>query len=192
MFRTTYLLWVGAFLLLASCSSIDIFKEKTEIPPYGTYKSFVIVNQETGFRAFNNEFYDELVLVELQRHLEDAGLHYEKTNPDLIIRFGSNEDPRQKEIINNPGMMPMWGMRMWAWDPFMFNPMMMPQNFNNSRTRNYELMQLIVDFIDPKQEKYLMRVTAVTEVQSDREKKRRLIKSTDKVVKTYQQHLVQR
>jgi hypothetical protein len=65
----------------------------------------------------------------------------------------------------------------------------MNNRFNTVTTKNYELVQLIVDFIDPKKDKILMRLTAVSESNSPREKKKRLLKSVVQIVKTYQEHL---
>lgn len=82
---------------------------------------------------------------------------------------------------------PMWGWRVWdPWfDPFMMNRFNTP----SVSTRNYELMQLIVDFIDPSKDQVLMRQTAVSEVGSIRDKKRKLLQSIEKIGKTYDNHI---
>lgn len=169
---------------LTSCSSIEIFKENTEFRPYMKYKSFVIANREVNFKGFEDDFLDALVADGLYEFFENEGLTYERNEPDLVIRYTSNEDPRQREVMNNA--FPMWGWRVW--DPFMFDP-----RFGNNRslysTRNYELMQLIVDFIDPKKDQKLMQVTAVSEVHNTKDKKRKLRKSVEKVAETYFSHI---
>lgn len=170
--------------LFTGCSAIEIFKENTEITPYKTYTSFVLINKEVGIKGFDDEFLDAQVLQDLQEQMEALGLKYERTNPDLVIRYASNQDPRQREIYQNRN--PMWGWRVW--DPWMFDPRM-NNRFNTVTTKNYELVQLIVDFIDPKKDKILMRLTAVSESNSPREKKKRLLKSVVQIVKTYQEHL---
>lgn len=168
---------------ITSCSSIEIFKEKTEFRPYKQYQSFVIVNREIGFKGFNDDLLDALVSDGLFEYFESQGLVYERENPDLIIRYTSNEDLRQKEVMNNN--YPMWGWRVW--DPFLFDP-----RFNNRpmySTKNYELMQLIVDFIDPSNDKKLMQLTAVTEIHNPKDKKKKLRKSVEKVAETYFDHI---
>lgn len=168
----------------ASCSSIEIFKEKTEFAPYKEYGSFVIINKEIGHRGFNDTYLDALVSDELQSLLEAQGLRYERENPELVIRYTSNEDPRQKEVYNN--QYPMWGGRVW--DPWMFDPRFYNQQ-NMVSTKNYQLMQLMVDFIDPSNDKILMQLTAVSEVTSPKDKKNKAIKSIEKIAETYKTHI---
>lgn len=172
-------------LLLSSCANIDIFKEKTEFKPYKRYNTFVIINQELNYQTFNDSFFDGMVSTTLQEYFEKQGMVYDRNNPELIIRFTSNEDKREREVFNN--QFPMWGWRVWdPWfDPFMMNRFNTP----SVSTRNYELMQLIVDFIDPNKDKVLMRLTAVSEVGSLRDKKRKLLQSVEKVGKTYDNHI---
>jgi len=180
--NTTILLLL---LLLNSCKSVEIFKENTEIAPKEAYKSFVIVNKEIGQKAFKDAFIDEKVSSSIQNQLESLGLIYDAENPELVIRIGSSEDPRQKDFSTYP-MTPMWGWRVW--DPWMYNPMFMNRQQTTS-SKNYELVQLIVDFIDPKNDKMIMRLTAVSEAQNPREKIRRLEKSVEEVIRTYINHI---
>ncbi len=168
-----------------SCSSIEIFKEKTEIKPAHNYQSFVIVNKEVGQKGFVDTYLDAMVSEALQKELEERGMVYDAENPEVVIRYTSNEDLRQKEVY--PNQYPMFGWRVW--DPWMFDPRFgNPNSFN--RTKNYELMQLIVDFIDPQSDKMLMRLTAVSEVYNQKEKGRKAVRSVEKVVSTYSDHMV--
>jgi hypothetical protein len=175
-------------ILFTSCSSIEIFKENTEIAPYKEYRSFVIINQEIGQVGFNNALLDAQVSQALQNQMEELGLVYEREKPDLVIRYTSNEDPRQKEVYHN--RYPMWGGRVW--DPWLFNPMWMNNRYNPVTTKNYELLQLIVDFIDPQKDKMLMRLTAVSEINNEKEKKKKLFKSVDQVVESFHNHIKER
>ena len=151
---------------LTSCRSIDIFNENNEIPIAKAYHTFVIINKEVGMRGFSNQFLDEVVQIQLQETLENAGMRYDAKQPDLVIRYNSNEDTRQREVVNNPNPYPFWGYRV-------YNPWAYPYNTNRVSTSNYELLQVIVDFIDPVQDKFLMTLTGVTE------------KTLDSVLKTY-------
>ncbi|MDX5339542.1 MAG: DUF4136 domain-containing protein [Cyclobacteriaceae bacterium] len=175
------LLILGLFICLTSCTSIEIFKENTEIPIRKTYQSFVIINKELEMNGFSDTYLDELVKSELQAQLEASGMVYDREKPDVVIRYHSNEDPRKRETVNyNP--YPFWGYRVY--DPWMYNPY---NNFNQNRisTSNYELLQVILDFIDPAQDKYLMTLTAVTEVSSPKNKKNKVIKSLQKATDTF-------
>ncbi len=170
--------FVGA-LVLTSCSSIEVFKENTELPIAKPYQTFVIINKEVGMRGFSSQFLDELVQIQIQESLEEAGLVYDAKQPDLVIRYNSNEDPRQRETVNNPNPYPFWGYRIY--DPWMYNP------YNTPRvtTSNYELLQVIVDFIDPVQDKFLMTLTGVTEVSSPKYKEKKVRKTLDTVLSTF-------
>ncbi|WP_100627054.1 DUF4136 domain-containing protein [Algoriphagus formosus] len=168
-------------VVIQSCSSIEIFKENTELPLSAKYNSFVIVNAEVNMNGFSAQFLDAKVQDKIRESFESQGLTYDRVKPDLVIRYTSNEDMRQREInsFNNP--YPFWGMRVW--DPWMFNPYS-PYN-DPPRTDNYELLQVIIDFIDPEKDKFLMTLTGVTEVNSPKYKEKKVLKTTEKVVERF-------
>lgn len=176
----------GIFILLitvvlSSCSSIEIFKENTELPISKPYQTFVIINKEVGMRGFSSQFLDELVQIQLQETLEEAGMKYDSKQPDLVIRYHSNEDTRQREVVNNANPYPFWGYRVY--DPWMFNPY--NSGYNRISTSNYELLQVIVDFIDPDKDQYLMTLTGVTEVSSPKTKEKKVEKTLDAVLRSF-------
>ncbi|GMQ23938.1 hypothetical protein Aoki45_06200 [Algoriphagus sp. oki45] len=171
-----------SLLYLSSCSSIEVFKENTEIPLSKPYQSFVIVNKELNIKGFEENFIDEMVRIELQNQLEAAGMVYDAKRPDVVIRYNSNEDPRKKETVNYANPYPFWGYRVY--DPWFFNPYSM-QNMNRISVSNYELLQVIVDFIDPIQDKYLMTLTAVTEVSNPKSKQKKVIKSLNSATQVF-------
>ncbi len=170
------------FALLSSCATIDVFKENAELKIKKPYKSFVIINKEVGMRGFGSQFIDAQVQIRLQEALEAEGMVYEKIQPDLIIRYTSNEDPRQRDVVNNFNPYPLWGYRVW--DPWMYNPNMY-NNMSRNSTSNYELVQVIVDFIDPKEDEFLMTLTGVTEVSSPKTKDNKILKTIDKIVERF-------
>lgn len=167
---------------LTSCASIEIFKENVEVKTPKNYQSFVIINKELGRNGFQDDFLDAIVMDQIQRQLEENGFTYEKENPDVLIRYTSNQDPRQKEVYNN--RYPMWGNRMW-WDPWVYNPAMMNRQTTSSSTQSYELLQVIVDFIDPNSDKRIMTLTAVSESSNPKQRKNLVAKSTEKIINTY-------
>ncbi len=179
----TIVLGVILIACLSGCSSIEIFKENSEIAPAKKYESFVIVNQEIGIRGFSSQFLDQNVQIRLQENLEQAGMVYEKNQPDVVIRYTSNEDPRQKEIQPNPYPTRFWGSRIY--DPWMFNPYGPMMDDFQVRIDNYELVQVIVDFIDPEKDKFLMTLTGVTEVGSQSTKEKKVMKTVDKIVERF-------
>ncbi|MDI1321143.1 MAG: DUF4136 domain-containing protein [Algoriphagus sp.] len=165
-----------------SCSSIEIFKENTEIAASKPYKSFVIINQEIGLQGFSSQFLDQQVQIHIQEALESRGLVYDKTAPDLVIRYTSNEDLRERTVNNNLNTYPLWGYRVW--DPWVYNPYS-PYRSNSSSTSSYELVQVIIDFIDPMEDKLLMTLTGVTEVSSEKTKGKIVLKTTDKILSRF-------
>ena len=173
------LLLVG---LLFSCNSAEIFVENREIPFQKRYHSFVLVNKELGIPGFSNPKLDLQVQEALEAQLLAAGFVYNAKQPDLVIRYHSNEDLRQRERVNPMNPYPFWGMRMY--DPWLFNPMM--GNFRSPvTTSKYELLQVILDIIDPNQEKSLMTLTGVTEVSSPKSKSKITLKALEKTTNTF-------
>jgi hypothetical protein len=169
-------------VLLSACSSVEVFVENREIPFQKTYRSFVLVNKELGIAGFSDPKLDQQVQVALEEQLYAAGLIYDAKQPDLVIRYHSNEDLRQRERVNTLNPYPYWGMRMY--DPWLFNPMM--RNFRSQvTTTNYALLQVILDVIDPKEDKYLMTLTGVTEVATPKSKSKITLKAIEKTTNTF-------
>jgi hypothetical protein len=169
-------------VLLSACSSVEVFVENREIPFQKTYRSFVLVNKELGIAGFSDPKLDQQVQVALEEQLYAAGLVYDAKQPDLVIRYHSNEDLRQRERVNTLNPYPLWGMRMY--DPWLFNPMM--GNFRSQvTTTNYALLQVILDVIDPKEDKYLMTLTGVTEVATPKSKSKITLKAIEKTTNTF-------
>lgn len=175
-------LMLGLALLLGSCSAIDVFKENTELPISKPYKTFVIINKEVNMRGFADPSIDELVANQIQEQLQRAGMVYDSRRPDLVIRYHSNEDLRQREIVQNTNPYPFWGFRVY--DPWMFNRLNNPWN-RRVTTDDYELIQVIVDFIDPEKDQFLMTLTGVTEVSAPKYKAQKVRKTLTKVLETF-------
>jgi hypothetical protein len=179
--RHLYFLLLSVTLLF-SCKSVEIFKEKTELPIQKYYASFVLVNNELDLAGFADPVLDEKIKEELITQLTAAGMVYDAKQPDLVIRYHSNEDRRQREQVNSMNPYPFWGMRMY--DPWLFNPMRGDMRSRVSTT-NYELLQVIVDFIDPIEDKYLMTLTAVTEVTNPKTKHKVALKALKEATATF-------
>ena len=172
-------------VLLSACNAIEVFVENKEVPFQKTYTSFVLVNKELGIQGFSDSDLDKQVQVELEAQLIASGLVYDAKQPDLVIRYHSNEDLRQRESVNNMNPYSFWGMRMY--NPWLFNPMM-----GNSRpqvtTTKYALLQVIIDVIDPEQDKYLMTLTGVAEVSQPKSKPKITLKVVEKIANTFLQY----
>lgn len=178
--------WISicfVWILSCGCSAIDIFKENAEIPISKPYRSFVIINQEVGIRGFSDASLDEMVQQEIKTKLELVGLVYDSKKPDLVIRYRSNEDLRQRDVVQNINPYPFWGYRVY--DPWFFNRFYNPMGGRRVNTENYELLQVILDFIDPSKDKFLMTLTGVTEVTSPKYKSKKVSKTLDKVLEKF-------
>ena len=190
MYRSKFFHFCFIFLLglLSACSSVEVFVENREASFQKSYSSFVLVNKELGIAGFADSELDKQVKDALEAQLIASGLVYDAKQPDLVIRYHSNEDLRQRERVNNMNPYPFWGMRMY--DPWLFNPMM--GNFRSQvTTTKYELLQVIVDVIDPKQDKYLMTLTGVTEVATPKSKTKITLKALEKTTNTFLEFLFQ-
>jgi hypothetical protein len=172
-------------VLLSACNTIEVFVENKEIPFQKRYTSFVLVNKELGIQGFADPELDKLVQVELEAQLIASGLVYDSKKPDLVIRYHSNEDLRQRESVNNMNPYSYWGMRMY--NPWLFNPMM--RNYQSQViTTKYALLQVILDVIDPEQDKYLMTLTGVSEVSQPKSKPKITLKVVEKTANTFLQY----
>jgi hypothetical protein len=115
MHRSKFFLFCSIFLLglLSACSSVDVFVENREASFQKSYSSFVLVNKELGIAGFADSELDKQVQDALEAQLIASGLVYDAKQPDLVIRYHSNEDLRQRERVNNMNPYPFWGMRMY-------------------------------------------------------------------------------
>lgn len=180
--KTALLVVLFSGALFVSCNSTEVFVENREQPFRKKYKSFVLVNKELGIPGFLDPNLDQQVLAALEAHFLASGLVYDTNQPELVIRYHSNEDLRQRERVNSLNPYPFWGMRMY--DPWLFNPRM--ENYRSPiTTSEYELIQVILDIIDPVQEKSLMTLTGVTEVTSKKRKVKLTLKALEKTTHTF-------
>lgn len=171
-----------AFWSMSSCSSVEVFIEKKEVPILKPYQRFALVNKELGIQGFSDQDLDIMVQNELIQMLTSTGMQYDAVNPEVLIKYYSNEDIRQREKVVQLSPYPYWGMRMY--DPWLFNPMM--RNYSSTvRTSNYELLQVILDIIDPKADKYVMMITSVTEVSQPKNKPKLTIQALQKATSSF-------
>ncbi len=182
-----YKLTLILFFLLfhISCSSIEIYKDNTELSPYKENRSFMILNKENNLNGFADELLNEKTINEIEFKMMKLGLYYDNKTPDLVIEFSSNEDPRHKEIFRSqyPAGRPLW-------NSYNNDPRGLSKQYTIS-FKDYEVIQVVMNFIDPTQDKMYIRVMAVTEVSSIESKYHLTTKSVGKIVKAYDQHMNQ-
>lgn len=130
--------------------------------------------------AFESPVLEDNLQHRLTEGMKSFGFEQDMEKPDLIVRYNTNLTDRQKEINSTPMMSPYYGMGMYS-------PWMMPYGFGNSgfRVENYDMGELVVDFIDTRQDKVVMRISAVGEINKPQQKSKNLQASVDKILKEF-------
>lgn len=180
MIYTQRILVFSAMIMLASCSPVRVFLEKNEVAEVADYKTFYVINQYYDKDAFESPVLEDNLQNSLTEGMKGFGFEQDMEMPDLIVRYNTNLTDRQKEVNSTPMMNPYMGM---GW----YNPWMMPwgSNMGSFRVENYDMGELVVDFIDTKQDKVVMRISAVGEITKPQQKSRNLKTSVDKILKTF-------
>ncbi len=177
---TFSIVMVSALIWIASCSPVRVFLEKNEVASIEDYQTFFVINQYYDKVAFESPVLEDNLQHRLTEGIKSFGFEQDMEKPDLIVRYNTNLTDRQKEINATPMMSPYSGMGM-------YNPWMMPYGFNNSgfRVENYDMGELVVDFIDTRQDKVVMRISAVGEISKPKQKSKNLQTSVDKILKEF-------
>ncbi|SNR93396.1 protein of unknown function [Belliella buryatensis] len=178
-------LLLSLLLFNISCSSIEIYKENIELSPYKENRSYMILNKENNLNGVADDLLNEKIIKEIEFKMMKLGLYYDSNTPDLIIEFSSNEEPRNKEIFRS-----QYPLGPPSWNSYS-NDARISRRQNTISFKDYEVIQLVMDFIDPSQDKMYIRVMAVTEVSSIESKYNLTTKSVGKIIKAYDQHMNQ-
>ncbi|MFO7823296.1 MAG: DUF4136 domain-containing protein [Cyclobacterium sp.] len=165
---------------MSSCSPVRVFLEKNEVANMEDYKTFYVINQYYDKDAFDSPVLEDNLQNSLTEGMKSFGFEQNVEQPDLILRYNTNLTDRQKEVNSMPMMSPIYG---WG----MYNPWMMPwgPNTGSFRVENYDMGELVVDFIDTRQDKVVMRISAVGEINKPQQKSKNLKTSVDKILKTF-------
>ncbi|MEX0883055.1 MAG: DUF4136 domain-containing protein [Cyclobacteriaceae bacterium] len=173
-------------MLAVSCNPVKIYLEKNEVADVDDYKTFYVINQYYDKDAFDSPILEENLQHRLTEGLKEIGFDQDEIKPDLIVRYNTNLTDRQKEVSSTPMMSPFgWGM---------YNPWMMGGPWGNSggyRIEKYDLGELVVDIIDTKQDKVVMRISAVGEINKPDQKRKNLNTSVEKILKEFSKRIAQ-
>ncbi|WP_375582194.1 DUF4136 domain-containing protein [Cyclobacterium xiamenense] len=171
---------LGSLLIgLVACSPVRVFMEKNELASVEDYKTFFVINQYYDKDAFESPVLEDNLHNSLTLGMESFGFEENMEKPDLIVRYNTNLMDRQKEINTMPMMSPFgWGM---------YSPWMMPYgpNMGGFRVENYDMGELVVDFIDTRQDKVVLRISAVGEINKPQQKSKNLETSVDKILRAF-------
>ncbi|SHN30828.1 protein of unknown function [Cyclobacterium lianum] len=165
---------------MASCSPVRVFLEKNEVAEVADYKTFFVINQYYDKDAFESPVLEDNLQNSLTEGMKSFGFEQDMERPDLIVRYNTNLTDRQKEVNTAPMMNPYYGL---GW----YSPWMMPwgSNMGGFRVENYDMGELVVDFIDTRQDKVVMRISAVGEINKPQQKSKNLKTSVEKILKTF-------
>ena len=172
-------------LFISSCSPVRVFMEKNEVAGMDAYKTFYVINQYYDKDAFESPVLEENLQYRLSEGMSNMGFEENETNPDLIVRYNTNLTDRQKEVNNMPMMNPFFGSGM-------YNPYMMPYGMGRSSysVEKYDMGELVVDFIDTKNDKVVMRISAVGEITKPKQKTKNLFTSVEKILKEFSKNVI--
>ncbi|MDN3670567.1 DUF4136 domain-containing protein [Echinicola jeungdonensis] len=165
------------FLLVVSCSPVKIYTEKSELNYEKSYKTFAIINQYKGKNAWNSPVLDQNLVHNLTEGMKEMGYEPDRNSPDLILRYNTLLSEGEKEVSQYPGS--MWGYGMY--NPWMYR-MPYPYWGNPTKLEKYDLGELVIDFIDPRADQVILRISAVGEVNNPKQKYKNIKISVEKIL----------
>ncbi|WP_339677996.1 DUF4136 domain-containing protein [Cyclobacterium marinum] len=177
-------LMLGIFF--SSCSPVRVFMEKNEVASFDTYNTFFVINQYYDKDAFESPVLEENLKHRLSEGMREMGFVEDETKPDLIVRYNTNLTDRQKEVNRMPMMSPYYGYGIYS-------PYMMPYPYGGGRStysvEKYDMGELVIDFIDTKKDKVVMRISAVGEITKPKQKTKNLFTSAEKILKEFSKYV---
>ncbi|EON76408.1 hypothetical protein ADIS_2858 [Lunatimonas lonarensis] len=153
------------------------------------FQTFFVISEFYDAMAFNSPVLEENLQKRLTEGMEKFGYQLDSKKPDLIVRYNTLLTDRKKEINSAPMGPWGWGMNPWMWG----NPWMMgPGMGGGFRVEKYDLGEVVVDFIDTRQDKVVMRISAVGEINKPDQRSRNLKASVDKILKEFARNISSR
>jgi hypothetical protein len=175
--------FIGVLLALSSCNPVKVYLEKNEMANPGAFNTFYVISQFYDTQAFNSPVLEENLQRSLTEGMEKFGYEQNAEKPDLIVRYNTVLTDRKKEINTMPMNPYGFGMNPWMWgNPWMMGPGMRGGGF---RVEEYDLGELVVDFIDTRQDKVVMRISAVGEINKPDQKSKNLKSSVEKILSEF-------
>lgn len=178
------LLALSLGFFFSACSPVRVFMEKNEVASFDQYNTFYVINQYYDKDAFESPVLEENLKHRLSEGMKSMNFEQDETKPDLIVRYNTNLTDRQKEVNSTPMMSPYYGYGMYS-------PYRMPYGMGRSTysVEKYDMGELVVDFIDAKQDKVVMRISAVGEITKPKQKTKNLFASAEKILKEFSKYV---
>ncbi|WP_215223665.1 DUF4136 domain-containing protein [Echinicola shivajiensis] len=175
-------------VLMSACNPVKVYLEKNEVKEGKSYKTFTIINQYEGKDAWNSPTLDKNLIDDLVKGMEDRGFTQDSEHPDLILRYNTLLSDREKEVRSNSydGLYP-YGM----YSPMYRYPYRMGYPYWPSQTEieKYNLGEVLIDFIDPKADEIILRISAVGEVNNIKQKSKNIGVSVDKILYEFSKYM---
>jgi len=174
--------FVGVLFTLGACNPVKVYLEKNEMANQQSFNTFYVISEYYDANAFDSPVLEENLQKRLTEGMEKIGLEQNSEKPDLIVRYNTILTDRAKEINTMPMNPYGFGMNPWMWG----NPWMMgPGMGGGYRVEKYDLGELVVDFIDTRQDKVVMRISAVGEINKPDHKSKNLKTSVEKILSEF-------
>jgi hypothetical protein len=180
-------LYIGMTLLILAawaCNPVKVYMEKNEIASVDTYRTFYVINEFYDKNAFDSPVLEENLNHRLTEGMKRFGLELDEKQPDLIVRYNTILTDKKKEVNTMP--MSPWG---WGMNPWMWGPWGMPGGRGGYRVEKYDLGELVVDFIDTRKDKVVMRISAVGEINKPDQKSKNLKASVEKILSEFSKNI---
>ncbi|GAB3663277.1 hypothetical protein GCM10028791_38650 [Echinicola sediminis] len=178
-----------SMFLLAACSPVKVYLEKEEVKAERSYKTFAIINQYEGKDAWNSPVLNSNLIEDLTKGMEERGYKVDNERPDLILRYNTLLSDGEKEVRDNSfnGFYP-YGM----YNPWMYRyPFGMRSPYWPSQTEieKYKLGEVVIDFIDPRADEVILRISAVGEVNNVKQKYKNIGVSVSKILNEFSKNM---
>ncbi|WP_234364409.1 DUF4136 domain-containing protein [Lunatibacter salilacus] len=175
--------FIGVLLALGACNPVKVYLEKNEMANPDAFNTFYVISQFYDTQAFNSPVLEENLQRSLTEGMERFGFEQNSEKPDLIVRYNTVLTDRKKEVNTMPMNPYGFGMNPWMWgNPWMMGPGMRGGGY---RVEKYDLGELVVDFIDTRQDKVVMRISAVGEINKPDHKSKNLKSSVEKILSEF-------
>lgn len=171
------------------CSPVKVYMEKNEMARPDAFQTFYVISEYYDAQAFNSPVLEENLQKRLTEGMEKFGYQLDAQKPDLIVRYNTILTDRKKEVNSAPMGPWGWGMNPWMWG----NPWMMgPGMGGGFRVEKYDMGEVVVDFIDTRQDKVVMRISAVGEINKPEQRSKNLKASVEKILKEFARNVSSR
>ncbi|GGF45196.1 DUF4136 domain-containing protein [Echinicola rosea] len=181
---------VALVMATAACNPVKVYLEKEEVNAERSYKTFVVINQYQGKEAWNSPTLDKNLRDGLAQGMQERGYEENLQHPDLILRYNTLLSEGEKEVRSNDyyGMSPYGPYGMY--NPYMYrNPYGAPYWPSSTEIEKYNLGEVVIDFIDPKADEVILRISAVGEVNNVKQKYKNIDVSVNKILSEFSRNM---